>query len=210
MADIAVSNSDRLVRLINDLLDIQKIEAGTLSMTRTPLALRPLLEQTLLSTYDYGRQYDITFALECPDGAVLVRTDRDRLMQVLTNLLSNAAKFSPPGETVTVRVILHQERVRIAVSDRGPGIPSDFQARIFEKFAQADSSSTRQSGGTGLGLSIAKALIERLGGRIGFETATGVGTTFYVDLPAWNGELEQDDLTLAASREPAPHVEHVA
>jgi PAS domain S-box-containing protein len=192
MAEIAVTNSDRLIRLINDLLDIQKMESGMAAMTRTPLALRPLLEQTIVSNQDYGRQYGVTFVLDYPPQELIVAVDGDRLMQVCTNLLANAAKVSPAGETVCMRVTANARVVRIAVIDHGPGIPEAFQAHIFEKFTQANTSSTRQSGGSGLGLSIAKAIVEHLGGKIGFETTIGVGTTFAVELPIWMSDGDHD------------------
>jgi signal transduction histidine kinase len=106
----------------------------------------------------------------------------------LTNLLSNATKFSPRGGTVQVRLTHEDGRVRVTVSDQGPGIPEEFRARIFQKFAQADASDSRQRGGTGLGLSIARALVEKMGGRIGFDTETGQGTMFYFDLPTCETE----------------------
>jgi signal transduction histidine kinase len=124
----------------------------------------------------------------------MIYADGDRLMQVLTNLLANAAKFSPAGATVLVRVSTGPQVIRIAVIDHGPGIPENFHAHVFERFAQANSSSTRQSGGSGLGLSIAKAIVERLGGRIGFESAAGIGTTFYVELPIWSRDVERGAL----------------
>jgi CheY-like chemotaxis protein len=112
-----------------------------------------------------------------------VEVDSDRLIQVLTNLLSNAAKFSPKGEVVTVSVGRSEGRFRIAVSDRGPGIPPEFRDRIFQKFSQADSSDRRAKGGTGLGLSISKAIVENHGGSLSFSTETGKGSTFFIDLP---------------------------
>ncbi|MEN9205518.1 MAG: ATP-binding protein, partial [Thermostichales cyanobacterium DRC_bins_46] len=126
-------------------------------------------------------QSRLTSALPSPPP--LVRADPQRLTQVITNLLSNAAKFSPPGETVTLHLTYRDPYVRLEVIDRGPGIPVEFQGRIFQRFAQADSSSTRKKGGTGLGLSICKAIMERLQGEIGFESLPGQGTTFYVHLP---------------------------
>ena len=110
--------------------------------------------------------------------------DADRLIQVLTNLLSNAAKFSPDGDAVEVRISARTGAVRIAVTDHGAGIPEAFRDRMFQKFAQADSSDARRKSGTGLGLSICRAIIDQLGGRIGFETEAGPGTTFYFELPA--------------------------
>ncbi len=115
---------------------------------------------------------------------IFIDADPDRFQQVMGNLLSNAAKFSPEGGKVTISATMRGPVVRISVADEGPGIPEEFQPRVFQKFAQADSSDTRQKGGTGLGLSIAKAIVERLGGRIGFATEIGAGTTFYFDLLA--------------------------
>ncbi len=109
--------------------------------------------------------------------------DENRLQQVLANLLSNAAKFSPAGEVVTLAAERQGERVRVSVTDRGPGIPEAFRKRIFEKFSQADSSDTRQKGGTGLGLAISKELIERMHGRVGFDTEPGQGCCFWFELP---------------------------
>ncbi len=185
MIDIAYKNSERLVRLINDILDIEKIESGKMSFHRQPLELGPLLAQTLEATAAYGSQFGITFVLE-PSPPMQVFADADRMIQVFTNLLSNAAKFSPAGEAVTVAVQQHAGLVRIGVSDRGPGIPEAFRERIFQQFAQADSSSTRAKGGTGLGLSIVRAIVERHGGRVSFESTMEVGTTFFVDLPEWH------------------------
>ena len=121
-------------------------------------------------------------------SALWVEADADRLIQVVTNLLSNSAKFSPAGSTVVVEVGRHSGRVRVSVRDEGPGIPEEYQALIFEKFAQVDASSSRQKEGTGLGLSISKAIIEMHGGQIGFETEVGRGTTFYFDLPQGQAE----------------------
>ena len=185
MLEIAHKNSERLVRLINDILDIEKIESGKMIFNVEPMELMPLLEQAIEANRTYGEQLGVRFALEEPLPGVLVRADADRLTQVMTNLLSNAAKFSPRGQTVSVSLARHGDAIRVAVRDRGPGIPQEFRDRIFQKFAQADSSDTRQKGGTGLGLSISKAIVERLGGQIGFDTAAGAGTTFYFDLSEW-------------------------
>ncbi|MEQ1659421.1 MAG: ATP-binding protein, partial [Hylemonella sp.] len=109
--------------------------------------------------------------------------DPARLQQVLSNYLSNAAKFSPQGSQVDVAVRQQGDTVRVEVRDRGPGIPEEFKQRIFQKFSQADSSDTRQKGGTGLGLAISKELMEQMGGRVGFESQPGRGACFHCELP---------------------------
>jgi signal transduction histidine kinase len=114
---------------------------------------------------------------------VKVNADRKRLLQVMTNLISNAAKFSPEGATVPVTMEVVDGSVRVGVHDSGPGIPESFRNRIFNRFAQADMSYTRQKGGTGLGLAICKRLLEMMGGKIGFGDRAGGGTTFWFELP---------------------------
>jgi signal transduction histidine kinase len=113
------------------------------------------------------------------------RADRDRVIQVVTNLLSNALKFSPRDAAIEITVARYDGAIRVSVRDHGPGIPESFRPRVFQKFAQADASDRRQRGGTGLGLSICRGIIEDLGGKIDFETETGQGTTFAFDLPEW-------------------------
>ncbi|MEO5572882.1 MAG: PAS domain S-box protein [Gammaproteobacteria bacterium] len=192
---IAHSNSERLVRLINDILDVEKIESGKMSFTTVPMNLMRLLEQAIEANQAYGDLYGVKFLLQEVIADATVNSDHDRLMQVMANLLSNAVKFSPHGDTVVIAMTRQENAIRVAVSDHGPGIPDNFRNRIFEKFAQADSSDTRVTQGTGLGLSISRAIIEKLGGNIGFETETGVGTTFYFDLP----ELEAQPNLITAS-----------
>lgn len=185
LIDIALSNSERLVRLINDLLDIEKIESGKMVFRLEPLEIGPLVAQAVAGTTAYAGQLGVRISLEDRAPAARVLADPDRLTQVLANLLSNAAKFSPAGARVEVLITRDQGSVRVAVTDRGPGIADDFRHRIFQKFAQADSSDTRQKGGTGLGLSISKAIIDRHGGDIGFDSRPGQGTTFFFLLPEW-------------------------
>ncbi|MGQ2979559.1 MAG: PAS domain S-box protein [Polaromonas sp.] len=183
---IASNNCERLIRLINDILDIEKIESGKIGLNVQPIDMGPLLAQVLAANSHYSTAHQVPLALEMPDGTLLVRGDSDRLVQVITNLLSNAMKFSPPGMPVEV-VLLRgaAARVRVEVRDRGPGIPEEFRKRIFQKFSQADASDTRAKGGTGLGLNISRAIVERLGGSIGFSTEAGAGTTFFFELPEW-------------------------
>ncbi len=183
---IAHANSQRLVRLVNDILDIEKIESGNVVFDLARLDVRSLVEQAVEANRSFAQGFDV--GIEVIEGVTpfAVRADADRLIQIVTNLLSNAVKFSPKGEDVTVSIEPRGEAVRISVRDKGPGIPPDFRSHIFEKFAQADASDTRQKGGTGLGLSIVKQLTIRLGGEVSFEDAPGGGTIFHVDLPSWD------------------------
>lgn len=185
MIDIAYKNSERLIRLINDMLDIEKIESGKMVFHFKPIELMSLIEQAVEANSAYAESYQTRYVITQALPGVEINADWDRMMQVMTNLLSNAAKFSTPGTEVEIQVRHVPYGVRVAVTDHGPGIPEDFRPRIFQKFAQADGSDSRQKGGTGLGLSIVRAIIEKHGGTVGFETALGVGTTFYFDLPIW-------------------------
>jgi signal transduction histidine kinase/CheY-like chemotaxis protein len=184
LVELATNNCERLTRLINDILDFEKVESGRMEFTVAPHALEPLLEHAADANRDYGGARRVRIELARPLPAVEVRVDDDRFMQVMSNLLSNAVKYSPDAGVVALGAALVQPGwVRITVRDHGPGIPPAFGARIFERFTQADTSDSRAKGGTGLGLSIAKAIIERLDGRIGFDTTEGAGTTFFCDLP---------------------------
>lgn len=176
---IAQSNSERLIRMINDILDIEKIEAGKLSLDLQPLSLRALLEQALAEHQGYAARCGVAIVLEA-DSDVELQLDRDRMLQVLANLLSNATKFSPSGTTIALTMRCEQEQVCIHVRDHGSGIPIDFHDRIFQKFAQADASDTRQKGGSGLGLSITRALVEGMGGTVGFACPPERGTVFTI------------------------------
>jgi signal transduction histidine kinase len=182
LVDVAARNSQRLVRLVDEILDLRKIEAG-LALERQPVDLRPLLEQALEANRSYAEQCGVRFVLQGEAGPAMVLGDAERLMQVLANLLSNAAKYSPAGEAIVVAAERCEDAIRVSVRDRGPGIPPEFRSRIFQKFAQADTSTSREKGGTGLGLSISKAIVERLGGRIDFDSDPGRATTFYFELP---------------------------
>jgi PAS domain S-box-containing protein len=188
---IAHKNSQRLVRLINDILDIEKIESGKVVFDLRPVGIRALVEQAIEVNRGFAEAYDVRLRLD-PDAATgEVCVDADRLVQVITNLLSNAIKFSPAGEDVVVRIDNRESVVRVSVRDHGRGIPDEFKPRMFEKFAQADASDARQKGGTGLGLSIVKQIVTRLGGEVGFADAYGGGTIFYVELPWFRRAAEQ-------------------
>ena len=185
LLDIAHKNSERLVRLINDILDIEKLEAGRLPFHFARCDVLALIEQALLDLKPYGDEYGVSLALVAPNGPVQgeANLDPDRFAQVMANLLSNAIKHSPPGGVVSVDLRRHGGNLEIGVRDRGQGIPEDFRSRIFERFAQADSSDARKRGGTGLGLSITRSLVQQMHGRIGFDSEEGQGARFWIRLP---------------------------
>ena len=180
LIDVAYKNSTMLASLINDLLDMDKLVAGKMEFTLKLQSIMPLIKQSLEANQAYGDKYHVTFNL-ISTADVQVECDAGRLTQVLNNFLSNAAKFSPSGGHVDIAVIVKDHCLRVEVIDQGEGIPEKFKNRIFKKFSQADSSDTRLKGGTGLGLSISKELIERMNGKIGFDSEEGKGTCFYFE-----------------------------
>lgn len=183
LIDIAYKNSQRLIALVNDILDLEKIESGSLEFRFQHVDLGHVIDTAIEANAGFAKEYGVEYVVRQPVPALTVNIDGDRIVQVMTNLLSNAAKFSPPGGTVEVAVRRVDGWARVAVIDRGPGIPENFRDRIFLRFSQADSSDTRKAGGTGLGLSITKSIVERHGGRIGFGETPGGGSTFHFDLP---------------------------
>ena len=192
LLEIAHNNSQRLVRLINDILDIEKLESGRVVFDLRRIEVRSLVEKTMDSMRGLAEGHAVRVRLAESSAMADVRADMDRLAQVVTNLLSNAIKFSPPDNEVVVAIERDADLVRISVRDHGSGVPSDFRSRIFERFAQAEATNARRKGGTGLGLSIVKQIVERLGGEVGFVDAQGGGTIFHFELPVWNGKADRE------------------
>ena len=183
LLDVARRNGTRLRALIDDLLDVERLASGQLTLQMQTVSLRDELQQSIEINAGYGSPRGVQLQWQGGDADALVSVDPARLQQVLANLLSNAMKYSPDGGVVGIGLACHDGWARAHVQDQGPGIPAAFHARIFQRFSQADASDTRQRGGTGLGLAISRGLVERMGGRIGFDSAPGKGTTFHVDLP---------------------------
>ena len=180
---IAQNNTDRLIRLINDILDISRIEAGKMEIKRAPIAASDAILRAVQELEGFARQRDIKITIEAPEELPRVMADADRLQQVLVNLISNAVKFSPPSTEVTLRSFLEHGQIHIQVIDRGPGIARDQQNAIFEKFHRVDNAASRKTGGTGLGLAICKAIVEEHGGHIWVESEVGEGSVFTFTLP---------------------------
>ena len=181
---VADRNAERLGTLIEDLLDAEQLDSGKLRLDLREQPLQPLIRQALDANTPYAVQHQVTFEWTNTVGDATVRVDGQRIQQVMTNLLSNAVKFSPRAAVVSVSVSQPtSQRVRVEVVDHGPGISPQFRQKIFTLFTQGDASDSRPKGGTGLGLAISKALIEQMGGEIGFAANVGAGTTFFFELP---------------------------
>ena len=178
-----LSSGRHLLSLVNDILDMEKLESGSMEFRFERLDLASLVRHGIAANDGYAREFGVAFVLGKSDKNVFVTGDHDRLTQVLANLLSNAAKYSPRGEKVEITVSCRDGLGRVSVADRGPGIPREFQGKIFGRFTQADASDSRKVGGTGLGLNISKTIMEKHGGAIGFDTEAGRGTTFHFELP---------------------------
>lgn len=177
MVSVAERNSVRLISLINDILDFEKLQNGKMEMIVRPMPLMRMLERSIETISAHAMQEDVRIELRCPNALVL--GDETRLSQVLLNLLSNAVKYSPRGSTVIVSAEVEASSVIVRVRDHGRGIPALMHDRLFQRFQQIDSSDARTKPGTGLGLAICRAIIDQHGGEIGVESAEGEGSTFW-------------------------------
>jgi two-component system sensor histidine kinase KdpD len=179
--EIIDAEGDRLAELISNLLDMSRIDAGSLAMELEEVRLGTLLRDAIAAAKIQAPQH--VFSLHIPARLPLVSADPRRIRQVLHNLLENAVKYSPPGSKVAVAVRHDPPFVRISVIDEGIGIPQEYQERVFERFFQVDSASTRRVGGSGLGLAISRSIVEAHGGRIWVQSEPGNGSTFIFTLP---------------------------
>ncbi len=185
LVEIADNNARRLIRLVNDILDIDRIGSGQLTIARAPLDLRTITAQAVLDGESVARRRAVRLVDVAGSAPVMVAGDAGRLLQVVTNLVSNAIEASPGGATVTLRTEQAAGRARVSVDDHGPGVPVGLRARLFDRFQ-----SQRVAGGTGLGLAIAREIVRRLDGTIWFEDRTGGGTRFAFDLPLLPAKTE--------------------
>lgn len=181
LLDIASSSTERLVRLINDILDIERIESGKIKMVYQDCNIADLLNQAINTMQDMADKAEVELRFESVD--LLIRVDPDRILQALTNLLSNAIKFSSPGDHIWLTARPSSTVLEISLKDTGLGIPANKLNMIFERFQQADSSDSRDHDGTGLGLAICQSIVEQHGGKIWVESQPGQGSTFFFTLP---------------------------
>ena len=200
---VAEQETDRLVRLINDMLDIAKIESRSLTLKKDWSSLKRLVKQTAQGLQGFASAAQVHIQIVEPLREIEVFMDADRIQQIITNLVSNAIKYSPENGSVTIEYnIVDEEKIVISIIDQGQGISEENQALIFEKFRQATDSSTHLVKGTGLGLAISKALVEEHNGSIGVNSTPGQGSNFYFTLSEWryfSGKLELNDNKKAAS-----------
>jgi signal transduction histidine kinase len=182
--EIILDNTRHLVRLLNDLLDLARSDAGRLTIKPAPTGVAPLVEDAVRTMRSQTEAAQQTLSSEIEEDLPQLSVDRDRIRQVLVNLLTNAHEYSPDGATIAVAAAQRNGAVEIAVSDNGPGMAEDQLEHIFERFTRGDAGLTQHVGGTGLGLAISKSLVELHGGTIGADSSPGRGSTFRVLLPA--------------------------
>jgi signal transduction histidine kinase len=174
---IAERNAVRLMALINDILDLERLETGTIELRFAQVPVGSILHRAMESFPAFGHQHGIT--VDAPEVSSIIWADADRIVQVVVNLLSNAVKFSPPGGVVTIGIGPQDSWVEFRITDQGRGVPIADRRAIFERFRQVEMSDAREKGGTGLGLAICKSIVEQHGGTIGVESEQGSGSTFW-------------------------------
>ena len=187
LLNIAQQNSDRLNLLINDLLDMQKLDVGMLHFSFETTSLAELIEQSITLNLSFVEKYHTQMVFTGCDPQILVHVDRNRFIQVMTNLISNAAKFSPDNCTISITTTLQGQLVQVHIHNPGPAIPDHFKEKLFQRFTQADASNTRLYGGSGLGLYISKQILHQMKADINFVSDPQTGTTFTITLPVVTG-----------------------
>jgi signal transduction histidine kinase len=185
---IAQTNVDRLIRLVNDILDLSRIESGRLELRKVPAGINEVVLTAVRELESVRQQRGLHLTTDLAEPLPLAEIDPDRIGQVLVNLLGNAYKFTDPGGQVTVRTRQVAGEIRVQVADNGPGIPRAQLESIFERFHRAPSAASRRAGGSGLGLAIARAIVEEHGGRIWAESDVGKGAVFTFALPIRTGK----------------------
>lgn len=192
MLDLIIRNIDRQARMVDDLLDISRIESGKMKFTPEDVNIKEIIEIALHNVTKHAKDKNIKIMVNCPEDVPVIRTDKDKLIRVFVNLLTNAIKFTPEEGEVSIIVEDHEDHLQTSIKDNGIGISKEKRDNIFDKFYQVDSTATRKAGGTGLGLAIIKGIIDGQGGNIYLESETGKGSTFTFRLPK---ELKEDDFT---------------
>ena len=201
LLQIALNNCERLVRIINDILDVAKIESGNITLHKRPCQAAEIVRQAVQVVEGPAQIAHVALDVKIPANLRPVMVDQDRIVQALINLLSNAVKFAPPETTVAVTVMGTDQTITISVADEGEGIAPENLNRLFRKFQQVDSSSSRKKGGTGLGLAITKALVEQHGGRISVASEINKGTRFSFTLPVATVEESASVAPVAANKD---------
>ena len=191
---IAERNAVRLMALINDILDLERLETGKIELQFAQVQVESILRRAIESLSTFGQKHGVT--VEAPEASSMIWADEDRIVQVLVNLLSNAVKFSPPRGVVTIGVVVMEGWVEFRVSDRGRGVPLVHRRAIFERFRQVETSDAREKGGTGLGLAICKSIVEHHGGSIGVESEEGSGSTFWFRVATASGRNQDSSVPL--------------
>jgi len=183
MLSIAFNNAERLLLLISDILDIEKIESGNMEFKFTEVDINNLIKDCILHNEGLAKKYNVNFSFKNENNLPLVYADKDRIFQVLNNLMSNAAKFEPDDSNIEITTIVEEKNIRVSIKDHGRGIPEGFKSRVFQAFSQADTSNTKEVSGTGLGLAISKTIIDHHQGIIDFDSLENQGSCFYFTLP---------------------------
>jgi signal transduction histidine kinase len=189
---VALNNADRLIALVNDLLDISRIESGRVQLKSEPVDLDEVVQAVSATMQQKLKEKEQSLTVSVDPAAVRVIGDRDKLVQVLTNYVSNAHKYTPAGGAISIVVKTQDDFAHVSVNDNGHGISEQDQRRLFSRFYRVDNEMTREVGGTGLGLSIVKQLIELQGGQVGVQSILGAGSTFTFTVPLAQGAPEPE------------------